>query len=195
MTETATPSTHWRPPPQGAWTWDDYARMPPTEGRRYEVIEGELFMSPSPRPRHQIVAMRLLNSLYGHLEPRGGMVLPAPCDVRLDEGAGVVQPDIVVIRREHLSIVRENYVLGVPDLLVEILSPSNPQHDLRRKWDLYLAHRVPEYWIADPDDGWLEAWTLRGDAYVPLGRFTRGQVLEADTFAGLRVAADTIFAP
>lgn len=201
MTTTATPTTTptttatkpWRPPQQGGWSYDDYARMPDTEGVHYEVVEGNLYLSPSPRPRHQIVIRRLTVMLDAFVIPRGGEVLLSPCDVRLHPEAGVVQPDIVVIKPEKLSIVLDRYVLGVPDLLVEVLSPSNPEHDQQRKWKLYLQHRVPEYWIVDTEEDWLEPWLLRGDAYASAGRYRRGQAYEADVLPGFTADLAKVF--
>lgn len=184
----------WRPPPQGAWTYDDYARMPDKPGVRYEVIEGRLYMAPAPMPRHQIVLGRLLVRLQPPVEAAGGIVLIAPCDLRLAEDAGVVQPDLIVVGPDRVGVVKDRYVLGVPSLLIEVLSPSNTPHDVDRKWKLYLKHRVPEYWIVDPHDDVIEPFVLREDVYASGGRFGAGSRVESEALAGVQVAADEVFA-
>ncbi len=114
----------WVPgPPQGSWTYDDYAALP-DDGRRYEGVNGVLVMAPAPDLRHQSIALRLSHYLFVHAELAGlGRVFPSPVDVEL-EPKNVFQPDVVVILNAHLDRMAQKKIIGAPDLVVEIASPS-----------------------------------------------------------------------
>jgi len=116
---------------------------------RYEIIAGIQYeLKPSPLVNHQVLVTRLSQAIDQTCHP-DGLVLVAPMDVHFDED-NVVQPDIIFISNEKLSIIRENQIHGAPDLLVEILSPSSGAHDKIRKKALYEKFGVREYWIVDP---------------------------------------------
>ncbi len=146
-------------------TYDDLCQMP-DDGHRYEIIDGELLVSPSPERRHQKGAARL-HLLIGNLvEANGaGEVYFAPVDVRLTPH-DVVQPDLLFIRADRLGIYQARGVVeGPPDLVVEILSPANRTVDQVRKAALYARAGVPEYWIVDPDGEDLVAQRLVDGQY------------------------------
>ncbi len=180
-------------PTQGVWTYDDYARLP-DDGKRYEVIRGELYMSAAPRPLHQRVITRLSFFLEGFLENSAlGTAFVAPIDVILPQKLGdPVQPDIVVVRREHIHIIDELNIRGAPDLLVEVLSPSNPAHDRSLKYDLYAEAGVLEYWIVDPRQRTVEIHLLRDGAYELAGQWGVGEVARSELLDGFAVSVDEI---
>ena len=183
-----------RQPAQGHWTFDDYARLP-DDGKRYEVIRGELYMSAAPRPIHQRVITRLSFFLEGYVEEHNlGTVFVAPIDVILPEKLGdPVQPDIVVIRRENLPIVGELNIQGASDLVMEVLSPSNPAHDRSLKYELYAEAGVPEYWIIDPHERRVEVFVLRGGDYELLGRYGDDDTARSEILEGFTFKPDEIF--
>lgn len=132
-------------------TWDR-ARWEglPEDGNRYEVIAGVLYMSTAPSPFHQWIIHQLARPLFQQIEDTGvGVVLWSPIGLFMP-GCDPVQPDLLVIRAEDRGIVRERGIEGVPALLVEILSPSNQEHDLVVKRAAYARAGVPEYWVARP---------------------------------------------
>ena len=130
-------------------TYDDYCLIP-NDGKRYEVIHGELFMSPSPVFRHQRISMSLTILLGNYVEEIGiGLLLVAPMDVLLSEH-NVVQPDLLFISNNRKSIITEKNIQGAPDLLIEILSEGNRRHDEVVKRKLYESYGVQEYWVIDP---------------------------------------------
>ncbi len=180
-------------PVQGQWTYDDYARLP-DDSMRYEVIRGELFMSPAPRPLHQRVILRLSYLLNAFLlQHDSGEVLTAPIDVLLPERvADPVQPDIVVIAKERLQIVGELNIQGAPDLVMEVVSPSNPEYDRTLKYEIYAEAGVPEYWIIDPHERTVEVFVLRGGVYEPLGRCGEGETARSEMLEGFTAAIDEI---
>ena len=131
-------------------TIDEYAELP-NDGKRYQLLDGDLDVTPAPSPFHQTVSRRLQFILMQALEETGeGAVFNAPIDVVLDR-TSVVQPDLVFIRREQFHIVGEKNIQGVPDLVVEILSPSSRRTDALLKSRLYASFAIPSYWIVDPD--------------------------------------------
>lgn len=141
-------------------TRDDLDRVP-DDGNRYELIEGEIVMSPSPRTRHQVIAANLFTLLRAACPPEL-MVLFAPFDVALEERS-VVVPDLVVF---DPVLADEHGLEAAPRLVVEILSPTTRGRDLVRKKRLYERSGVASYWIVDPDDEVsLTAWELRHGEY------------------------------
>ena len=129
-------------------TYDEYVLFP-DDGRRHEIIDGRHFMNPAPSPMHQYVSRHLQFQLYQQLELSGlGQVINAPIDLQLSNW-DVVQPDIVVVLNDN-PIITARGIQGIPDLVIEILSPSNSNHDRQLKLRLYEQAGVPEYWIVDP---------------------------------------------
>ena len=153
------------------WTYEEYARLPqPSEARgtRFEVIDGELYVTPGPSRRHQQIVVRLTTLLHRFVEENGlGEVLVSPFDVLFAEG-DYVEPDLLFVRSDRLGILTERGAEGPPDLLVEILSPSTSARDLGLKLDRYRLFGVAEYWVIDPDERALRVWRLAGGASEPL---------------------------
>ena len=130
-------------------TYTEYALIP-EDRNRHEIIDGDHYVSPAPTIYHQELAARLYELLSTVFGSTGrGRVLFAPVDVELTE-MDIVQPELVVLA-EHDSIVTRTRIIGSPDLLVEILSPSNPRHDTVLKLELYRRAGVGEYWTVDPE--------------------------------------------
>jgi Uma2 family endonuclease len=143
-------------PDPGAWTYEDYLRLP-DDGRRYEILRGRLLMSPAPRPRHQQIVGRLFLALshFLHATELGDLYF-APIDVLLPGLAQPVQPDLVMIRKARREVIQERAIVGVPDLIIEVLSPSSWQIDRRDKYELYAEAGVSEYWTVDPERRTIE---------------------------------------
>ena len=142
----------------------EYAAIP-DDGRRHEIIDGEHYVNPAPDLGHQGVSKRLQYQLYTKFELAGlGTLYNAPCDVQLSDH-DIVQPDLLIVLRARTSILTHAKVLGVPDLLVEILSPSSIGYDRKTKKQLYERYGVPEYWIVDPWEHALEQFVLRQGKY------------------------------
>lgn len=146
-------------------TYDDYCLIP-DDGKRYEVIHGELFMSPSPIFRHQRISMSLTLILGAYVEETGaGILVAAPMDVILSEH-NVVQPDVLFISKGRTSIITEKNIQGAPDLLIEILSEGNRRHDEVVKRKVYESFGVQEYWVIDPVLETIKVYRLEGDRYA-----------------------------
>lgn len=182
------------PPRQGEWTYEDYARLP-NDQWRYEIIKGELRMAPAPRTRHQEVGFNLKLSLGQFVQANQlGKVYDAPIDVILSDNltdtdlAAPVQPDILFIAQDRLDIVQDKFIAGAPDLIIEILSPSNWLDDRRDKFMVYEAAGVREYWIVDPDHCSVEVFVLHNGQYTQVGRYAPGDTIHSDVVAGFAIA-------
>lgn len=186
----AAPLRQW--PAPGEWTYQDYLDLP-DDGYRYEIIGGELYMSPAPNTLHQRVLAELLFMLQVFVKKNKlGIVLPAPCDVLLEPGGTPVEPDILFISEKHRHIITPQNVQGPPDLVVEIISPFSPEHDRDRKFKLYQKSGVAEYWLVDPEARTIEVFVLRQQRYELLGRFESGQTAISSILAGFEVAVDEV---
>jgi len=131
-------------------TYADYAALP-DDGKRYELIDGELIMNPAPVPKHQFIVRNVLRALDRYfLERRNGTAVAAPIDVVLADEF-TVQPDVIAIRSERLSIIGERNIQGAPDLVVEVLSDGTRRRDEIEKRKVYERFGVDEYWIVDPE--------------------------------------------
>ncbi len=179
-------------PPQGQWTYEDYKRLP-DDGWRYEVIEGELHMAPAPRPRHQRVIFALSGLLWDYLRRNPlGQAFVAPIDVLLPGLASPVQPDILFIAGERLDIVKEEFIEGPPDLIIEVLSPSNWLDDRRTKFRLYARAGVREYWIVDLEQRTIEVFARRGHSFALLNRYEPGDTVRSEVLPGFEVAVSEV---
>ena len=154
--------------PAGTWTYEDLISLP-DDGRRYEIIERELYEMPAPSWDHAIAIMNLILLLAPEDQALDGRVLTAPLDVFF-EGADPVQPDIVVLLPESAAIGAGRGVEGAPDLLIEVLSPSSRGHDVLTKRALYARAGVREYWIVDPASRAVELLALDRDAFHTVQR-------------------------
>jgi Uma2 family endonuclease len=171
-------------------TYDDLLAIP-DDGNRYELIFGEIFMSPSPATKHQFVLGELNERFRDHVLKKAlGVVFFAPVDVKFSMYS-VVEPDLIVVSRERVEIVTEKNVDGVPDVVVEILSPSNRMQDLVRKAALYAQYGVPEYWIVDPETDRITVNQLREGQYSPLP--IRGGIARSTVLPGLKIRVSDIF--
>jgi Uma2 family endonuclease len=178
----------------GTWTYEDLLSLP-DDGRRYEIIEGELYEMPSPTWAHAATIMNLIMLLGPVIRALGGQLATAPLDTFF-QGADPVQPDILAILPGSRTRGHGRGVEGAPDLAVEVLSPSNRGHDLLTKRTLYARGGVREYWIVDPANRTVEILVLDRDAFhtrrlaVAGGEFSSPLLgnetfMVGDVFAGL----------
>lgn len=147
----------------GEWT-AELVRQLPEDGNRYEVIDGELLVSPSPSGRHQRAVFLLAERLEAFVRPHQlGLVMISPSDVEYSPRRRV-QPDVYVVPLEMTGKVARDWE-RVPRLLVavEVLSPSTARYDRITKRRMYLDEGVPQYWVVDPHARLIERWTPDSD--------------------------------
>ncbi len=143
--------------PRIKFTINDYMSTP--NGKRYQLLDGELILASSPTSKHQSISGQLYLTMTQFVtQSQLGRVWYAPLDVILSDH-DVVQPDLLFVSSGRANIVTEANVQGAPDLVVEILSPATAQHDREYKRTLYSRHGVREYWLVDPEEDMVEVWT------------------------------------
>lgn len=131
------------------WSRERWEQLP-DDGNRYEVIDGVLYTTTAPSAFHQWIVRQIVRALFVQIDDqRLGVTLWAPIGVFMP-GCDPVQPDILVVRTANLGIIRDRRIYGVPDLIVEVVSPSNSEQDLEIKRKAYARAAVPEYWIVRP---------------------------------------------
>jgi len=159
-------------------TYEHYLELP-NDGRRYEIIDGELYVSAAPSIRHQRASVMLTTALSVHARTnRLGEVFAAPTDVLL-ANTSIVQPDILYVSRARRGIITPANIQGAPDLVVEIISPASTRTDKETKRDLYARYGVAAYWLLDPIEEWMQGYQLGDDGLYVLTATARG----AETFA------------
>jgi len=173
--------------PSHKLTYEDYVTLP-DDGRRYEILDGELAVSPSPTSAHQFVSHNLEFALSAWVRAqRLGRIWDAPLDLIL-EPTVVLQPDVFFISNARSSIVTKRGVEGAPDLVIEILSDSTAVRDRGVKMHIYARHGVGRYWIVDVERRTLEVYALRGSAYELLATYSGGDVARFDVPNGFTLA-------
>ncbi|MDR3248951.1 MAG: Uma2 family endonuclease [Treponema sp.] len=178
------------------FTYADYKAWELDEGERYELIDGVAYAMSAPNDRHQALLLALLLKIGNFLEGKSCKVRPAPYDVRLfyaeDESDDtVVQPDISVICDG--SKLGDEGCRGAPDLVVEIVSPSNTVYEMARKLDLYRRADVREYWVVYPDNKSLHVHRFQGGQIVSR-IYGEKDVVSTEVLPGLEIALGPVFA-
>lgn len=168
----------------------DFMDLP--EGTLAELIDGELFMSPTPKTRHQDAVLNLAVLLKSYATRTSlGRVFIAPFDVHLPSG-DIVEPDIIYVAKPNLNIVQD-WIRGAPDLLVEVLSPTSIERDRIIKHHLYAQNGVREYWIVDPEARAIEVFSLAGTLYEPNGYVQADEVMESPLLPDLKFRVADLF--
>lgn len=145
-------------------TADDLWKMP-DDGNRYELLDGEIVRSPAPMTKHQRIVVAGIAILLEAERAGYGQVFVAPRDVVLDEH-NVVQPDLLFVTNERLSIVTEKNIQGAPDLVIEVLSPSTSSKDLGDKLSTYARFGVRYCWLVSPEAEVIRRFALQGGTFV-----------------------------
>jgi Uma2 family endonuclease len=174
------------------WTYEDLFTLP-DDGKRYEIIEGELFEMPAPTFEHSTAVMNLIALFLPVVTSLGGLIRTAPLDVFIP-GGNPVQPDIVILLPDRLHLIRSRGIEGPPNVVMEVLSPSNPGHDRIRKRLLYARAGVDEYWLVSPEAAIIEVWVREGDAFRLFGRAGEDEPVRSKIFGDLSFPASAVFA-
>lgn len=176
-------------------TYEDYLYFP-EDGRRHELIDGEHYVTAAPNLKHQTAVLNISSDLRDFVRPRKlGKVWVAPVDVVLSDN-DVVQPDIVFLSRDRMSLAAEGANLqGAPDLAVEVLSPATRRTDAVMKRHLYEKFGVREYWLVDPELEKVEVYRLWDGRYRRAAELSAegGDVLKSPLFPGLEIVLAEIF--
>ena len=177
--------------PRLKYTVADYMTTP--DDKRYQLLDGELILVPSPTDRHQTILGTLFFLLYQYnLETGLGHVRMSPLDVYLSEH-DLTQPDIIFVSNARASIITTANIKGAPDLVVEILSPSTERYDRGYKRTMYARNGVREYWLVDPVTETVEMLTEAEDGFVTDSVYQRDQFLASALLPGLSIDLNRVF--
>jgi|AntRauTorckE6833_2_1112554.scaffolds.fasta_scaffold85826_1 Uma2 family endonuclease len=174
-------------------TYDDYQNLP-DDGKRYEIIGGELFMTPAPSTLHQRILRKLLVKLDIYIEEHGlGEVFSAPTDVILSM-TDVVEPDLLFISKKQLKIITKKNIVETPNLVMEILSKNTAAVDRNQKKALYERYGVKEYWIVNPEEKQIEQYVLQDESFALNAQLGASEKLTSKVIEGFSLYLPDVFA-
>lgn len=174
-------------------TYTEYRELDVDDNLWYELLNGKLVKKSSPSPRHQSASMKLSRLMHLFTSQQHlGVVYCDPIDVFVDE-YNVPQPDILFIRNKNRHIITTDGIMGAPDLVVEILSPSSIRNDRGIKQRLYQRLGVQEYWIVDPKNNAIEVYRLIEGVYDLVSFAVERGTVDSTAITGLQVENSEIF--
>ncbi|MCW1970859.1 MAG: Uma2 family endonuclease [Anaerolineae bacterium] len=187
--------------PDKIWTYADYLKLP-EDGKRYEIIDGELYVANAPSYQHQYTVSKLVRRIGACIEAHDyGVVIAAPFEVHLPNIAKPVQPDVLFIATERVPQRDLQIFEGAPDLVVEVLSPGSDRYDRVVKFSAYERAGVREYWIANPKTRSITVYALARESqdneevlYTHFGEFGMGDTLQSSILPACEFAIADIFA-
>ncbi len=178
-------------PPKIRKTQADYEAL--EEGAPYQLIGGELIMSPAPSFWHQQITWKLGTLLFQYVETHHlGIVVGAPVDVYLSE-IDIVQPDLLFISHSRAELIDTKGILGAPDLVVEVLSPSTGYYDLTHKRKAYETAGVKEYWLVNPEFRSIKRLVLEANGYASVQDVEQTGTVTSDVIEGFSVELAEVF--
>lgn len=161
------------------------------EGAPYQLIEGNLIMTPAPNPRHQIILGNIVEEIRQFTREKG-IVLFSPIDVYLDD-ENAFQPDLIFIFNERKEIIKKDGIYGAPDLVIEILSPSTAHYDLKEKFRVYERSGVKEYWIVDPELNSIEVYVNEGTKFSLITKVEKDGEAGSLLLKGFKLSLEDVF--
>ncbi len=174
------------------FSYEDLRHIPP-DRNRYEIIDGELFVTAAPIPLHQRIVLNLAAELRQHVRSnRLGEAFVAPCDIVFTSST-VLEPDVFFVSRSRLHIIGEKSLSGPPDLVVEVLSESTEHLDREIKPKQYALYGVPELWLIDPAGKIVEVFRLKHAEYELAARLGFGDTLSSPLFPGLSLPVSSLW--
>lgn len=187
-------------PEKERWTYEDYINLTPPDSFGFQIIRGELIVSPSPKRRHQRTVLSLGRILDIHVNASDlGEIFLAPFDVVLDanypESVNIVQPDLMFVSKERMDIITDDNIQGAPDLVIEVLSESTARYDRVGKMSVYAEFGVMAYWILDVNAHVLESFDLTGEHPQLIASLGGDDVFKPEVFPDLEIALSDLWYP
>jgi Uma2 family endonuclease len=174
-------------------TYSDYVQMTPPDSGKFQLIEGELISMTSPNTKHQRIIRLITKFLESYLDKNSiGEIFLSPMDVVLGEH-NTYQPDLLFILESNKKIIEETKINGTPDMVVEVLSPSNAYYDLVIKKKIYESSGVKEYWIVDPIQDTLDLYVLQNNKFQHKVQIEKKGIIPSEIFPGLDLDLEKIF--
>jgi len=173
-------------------TFEEFRQFP-VDGKRYELVRGEVRVTPVPATRHQAIVQNLSGNLWPFvIKNRLGEVWTAPLDVRLSEDTAF-QPDLIFVSNARAGIIQEDWIAGAPDLVVEVSSPSTMTYDRATKLPIYAESGVSEFWLIDSQAKSVEVLKLEGKKYFVDAVLAGDQILTSNLFPGWQLPLHDLF--
>lgn len=147
-------------------SYEEFLEISANSEERYEYIDGEIYLLASPNTRHQKILMDMAYLFYDFFKDKKCTPMIAPYDIRLqrsNQNKNVVQPDLMVICDLENKLDDDDYYMGVPVLVIEIVSKSTKRKDYVRKMDLYMSTGVSEYWIVNPENKEVQIYSFKNN--------------------------------
>ena len=180
-------------PPQGCWSELDYLWLTDRCNRLVELADGCLEELPWPTDRHQSILLFLFRLFDKHVRSEGGVALVSPMRLKIRD-ARFREPDLLLLRDAHDSRRQNRYWLGA-DLVVEVVSPDDPNHDYVQKRQDYAEVKVTEYWIVDPEHQKITVMYLHQDQYHERGTYGLQEIASSTVLNGFNVAVSEALDP
>jgi Uma2 family endonuclease len=176
---------------QGLWTEEQYLRATDHSRRLLEFTDGSIEVLPMPTDKHQVISQFLLLALLPFVQRLGGRVLYAPVRMQIREGK-YREPDLLLVLDQNDPRRQNAYWLGA-DLVIEIVSPDDPERDTVAKRTDYAQAKIPEYWIVNPEDETVTILRLAGTSYVEHGRYSRDDTAQSPLLKGFSISVSDVF--
>jgi Uma2 family endonuclease len=174
-------------------TYLDYVKLTPPDNGNFELLNGQIYFIASPKPSHQRISLRLSYFLAACVIPNNlGEIFTAPMDVVFTE-YDTFQPDLLFITKERLNIIGENKIEGSPDLVVEILSPSNDANEMSYKRHIYESKGVKEYWLINVEKQMLTLYKQIDNELRWQKDIQKNEVLKSEIIQGFELKLSNIF--
>ncbi len=175
------------------YTYADYRELDVDDNLLYELLNGDLVKKSAPSPQHQTVVVNLLFAIKSFInEKNKGRVFVAPIDVFLDD-YNVPQPDLIFISEAKKGIITQDGIMGVPDLVVEVISPSSWRRDRFEKMKLYKKYEIPEFWLIDPQNQSIEVFTYTDNDFDVFSLGVETDEIQSKVLEGFSIKVKTIF--
>jgi Uma2 family endonuclease len=175
------------------YTYADYRELDVDDNLLYELLNGDLVKKSAPSPQHQTVVVNLLFAIKSFInEKNKGRVFVAPIDVFLDD-YNVPQPDLIFISEAKKGIITQDGIMGVPDLVVEVISPSSWRRDRFEKMKLYKKYEIPEFWLIDPQNQSIEVFTYADNDFDVFSLGVETDEIQSKVLDGFSIKVKTIF--
>ena len=174
------------------YTYEDYVNL--KEGAPYQLIGGDLIMTPAPSTYHQRLSKRIGYLLYEFVEKEKniGEVFYSPIDVLFSD-TEVFQPDIIYISYKNSYLIGANKIEGAPDLIIEIISPSSVYYDLNHKKSIYEKHGVKEYWVVDPMNKTVKIFENKDGQFHLYYQATKNEPAISKLVDGFKIGLENLF--
>lgn len=176
---------------QGTWSEEQYLRLTDSHNMLLEFTDGSLEVLPMPTDKHQAILLSLVLAFFPFINALGGKVLFAPLRLQIKPGR-YREPDLMLLLNAEDPRRQNSYWLGA-DLVLEIVSPDNPERDTQVKRVEYAQAGIPEYWVVNPEDGVVTVLSLEAGQYVEHGVFRRGEKATSALLKGFGVEVSGVF--